>query len=140
MNRYLDVAPEVQEALKAGKPVVALESTIISHGMPYPQNVETALNVEKIIRDAGAGLAQIVDLLGGQAGLQAAADDGDGGGHGARVADNLLDLERGFDVLRVGHAVGNDGGFERHDGLAGGKGLGNLGGDIQILVHVKFLL
>ena len=54
MNRYLDVAPEVQEALKAGKPVVALESTIISHGMPYPQNVETALNVEKIIRDGGA--------------------------------------------------------------------------------------
>ena len=42
MNRYLDVAPEVQEALKVGKPVVALESTIISHGMPYPQNVETA--------------------------------------------------------------------------------------------------
>ena len=42
MNRYLDIAPEVQEALKNGKPVVALESTIISHGMPYPQNVETA--------------------------------------------------------------------------------------------------
>ena len=46
MNRYLDVAPEVQEALKAGQPVVALESTIISHGMPSPQNVETARNVE----------------------------------------------------------------------------------------------
>ena len=44
--------PEVAEALKAGKPVVALESTIISHGMPYPQNVETALKVEQIIRDA----------------------------------------------------------------------------------------
>ena len=54
MNRYLDIAPEVQEALKNGKPVVALESTIISHGMPYPQNVETALNVEKIIRENGA--------------------------------------------------------------------------------------
>jgi pseudouridine-5'-phosphate glycosidase len=54
LNQYLDVAPEVAEALKAGKPVVALESTIISHGMPYPQNVETALNVEKIIRDNGA--------------------------------------------------------------------------------------
>ena len=46
MNRYLDIAPEVQEALANGKPVVALESTIISHGMPYPQNVETALQVE----------------------------------------------------------------------------------------------
>ena len=37
MNRYLDIAPDVQEALKNGKPVVALESTIISHGMPYPR-------------------------------------------------------------------------------------------------------
>ncbi len=54
MNRYLEIAPEVQAALAAGKPVVALESTIISHGMPYPQNVETALNVERIVREHGA--------------------------------------------------------------------------------------
>lgn len=53
-NKYLDVAPEVQQALAEGKPVVALESTIISHGMPYPQNVETALEVERIIRENGA--------------------------------------------------------------------------------------
>ncbi len=65
LNKYLDVAPEVAEALKAGKPVVALESTIISHGMPYPQNVETALNVEKIIRDAGATPATIA-VIGGR--------------------------------------------------------------------------
>ena len=65
MNRYLDVAPEVQEAIKAGKPVVALESTIISHGMPYPQNVETALNVEKIIREGGAVPATIA-IIGGR--------------------------------------------------------------------------
>ena len=52
MNRYLDIAPEVKEALDAGKPVVALESTIISHGMPYPQNVETALKVESIMKSA----------------------------------------------------------------------------------------
>ena len=45
LNPYLDVAPEVAAAVAAGKPVVALESTIISHGMPYPQNVETALKV-----------------------------------------------------------------------------------------------
>ena len=51
MNRYLDIKPEVAEALAAGKPVVALESTIISHGMPYPQNAETALAVESIIRE-----------------------------------------------------------------------------------------
>ena len=50
INKYLDIKPEVAEALAAGKPVVALESTIISHGMPYPQNVETALAVEQIIR------------------------------------------------------------------------------------------
>ena len=49
LNPYLDVAPEVAAAVAAGKPVVALESTIISHGMPYPQNVETALKVEQII-------------------------------------------------------------------------------------------
>jgi len=71
MNRYLDVAPEVQEAIKAGKPVVALESTIISHGMPYPQNVETALNVEKIIREGGAVPATIA-IIGGR--LKAGGD------------------------------------------------------------------
>ena len=65
MNKYLDIAPEVAEALKAGKPVVALESTIISHGMPYPQNVETALQVEQIIRDNGAVPATIA-ILGGR--------------------------------------------------------------------------
>lgn len=65
MNQYLDVAPEVAEALKTGKPVVALESTIISHGMPYPQNVETALNVERIIRENGAVPATIA-IIGGR--------------------------------------------------------------------------
>ncbi len=65
LNKYLDVAPEVAEALAAGKPVVALESTIISHGMPYPQNVETALNVENIIRENGAVPATIA-ILGGR--------------------------------------------------------------------------
>ena len=65
MNKYLDVAPEVREALAARKPVVALESTIISHGMPYPQNVETALNVERIVRENGAVPATIA-ILGGR--------------------------------------------------------------------------
>ena len=46
MNKYLDLSPEVAAAMAEGRPVVALESTIISHGMPYPQNVETALRVE----------------------------------------------------------------------------------------------
>ena len=72
MNPYLDVAPKVREALDGGKPVVALESTIISHGMPYPQNVETARNVEQIIRENGAVPATIA-VLGGRlkAGLSA---------------------------------------------------------------------
>ena len=64
-NAYLDVAPEVAQALAENRPVVALESTIISHGMPYPQNVETALNVEKIIRDNGAVPATIA-VIGGR--------------------------------------------------------------------------
>ena len=72
MNKYLDIAPEVAAALAEGKPVVALESTIISHGMPYPKNVETALEVEKIIRDNGAVPATIA-IIGGRlkAGLSA---------------------------------------------------------------------
>ena len=72
LNKYLDVAPEVAQAVAEGKPVVALESTIISHGMPYPQNVETALKVEQIIRDNGAVPATIA-ILGGRlkAGLTA---------------------------------------------------------------------
>ena len=65
MNRYLEVSPEVQQALDQGRPVVALESTIISHGMPYPQNVETALNVERIIRENGAVPATVA-ILGGK--------------------------------------------------------------------------
>ena len=63
-NKYLDVNPEVAEAIAGGKPVVALESTIISHGMPYPQNVETALNVERIIRENGAVPATIAVIDG----------------------------------------------------------------------------
>lgn len=64
MNEHLDCSPEVAEALQSGKAVVALESTIISHGMPYPQNVETALLVEKTIREAGAVPATIAILSG----------------------------------------------------------------------------
>ena len=65
MNKYLDVAPEVAQALAEGRPVVALESTIISHGMPYPKNVETALLVEQTIRDNGAVPATIA-VIGGR--------------------------------------------------------------------------
>jgi pseudouridylate synthase len=60
----LKVAPDVAEALAAGAPVVALESTIISHGMPYPQNVAMAREVEQIVRDGGAVPATIAVLNG----------------------------------------------------------------------------
>ena len=65
MNQHLDISPEVKAALEAGKPVVALESTIISHGMPYPKNVETALLVEQTIRSNGATPATIA-VIGGR--------------------------------------------------------------------------
>ena len=64
LEKYLDINPEVKKALEEKRPVVALESTIISHGMPYPRNVETALNVEKIIRENGAIPATIAILNG----------------------------------------------------------------------------
>ena len=62
---HLKRSPRVEAALKAGKPVIALESTIISHGMPYPQNVETALRCEQIARDNGAEAATIA-VIGGK--------------------------------------------------------------------------
>jgi len=64
IDKYLDILPEIQLAIDSGKPVVALESTIISHGMPYPQNVETARKVEQIIRDKGAIPATIAIING----------------------------------------------------------------------------
>lgn len=65
LEKYLEVSPEVADAIKSGKGVVALESTIISHGMPYPKNVETALEVERIVREHGAVPATIA-ILGGK--------------------------------------------------------------------------
>ncbi len=65
LKQYLWVSDEVQQALADNKPVVALESTIISHGMPYPQNVETALLVEKTVRESGAVPATVA-IIGGR--------------------------------------------------------------------------
>jgi pseudouridine-5'-phosphate glycosidase len=65
INEYLDINPEVAEALERGEPVVALESTIIAHGMPYPKNVETALRVHQAIRENGAVPATI-GIIGGR--------------------------------------------------------------------------
>ena len=65
-NQYLDVNPEIQQALEQKTAVVALESTIISHGMPYPQNRDTALRCQQIIREQGAVPATI-GILDGKA-------------------------------------------------------------------------
>ncbi len=64
MEQFLVYSDEVLAARAAGKPIVALESTIISHGMPYPQNVQTAREVEQIIRDGGAVPATIAIIDG----------------------------------------------------------------------------
>src|SRR5262245_11439584 len=64
MHQFLEIHPEIKSALAAGKPVVALESTIISHGMPYPQNIKTAIDVEEIVRNSGAIPATIA-IFGG---------------------------------------------------------------------------
>ncbi len=65
MNQFLDISPVVKKALENNEPVVALESTIIAHGMPYPQNVETARKVEQIVLNEGATPATIA-ILGGR--------------------------------------------------------------------------
>ena len=65
MNQHLQISPKVQKAFQEGYPVIALESTIISHGMPYPQNVETALACEQIARENGTEPATIA-VIGGK--------------------------------------------------------------------------
>ena len=62
---YLSITPEIQEAINAGKPIVALESTILSHGMPYPENVEFASKVEEVVRGEGA-IPATTAIIGGK--------------------------------------------------------------------------
>src|SRR6188474_1358241 len=64
MHQHLKIHPEVKNALTEGKPIVALESTIISHGMPYPENINTAIEVENIVRNNGAVPATIAIFKG----------------------------------------------------------------------------
>ena len=65
MNKYLSITPEIAEAIASGKPVVALESTILSHGMPYPENVEFAHKVEEVVRAEGA-IPATTAIIGGK--------------------------------------------------------------------------
>ncbi|HEY9010803.1 MAG TPA: pseudouridine-5'-phosphate glycosidase, partial [Devosia sp.] len=73
-SAHLSIAPEVEAALAAGQPVVALESTIITHGMPYPQNLEMARNVEAVIHRNGAVPATIA-IMDGTFKVGVTADD-----------------------------------------------------------------
>ena len=88
-KNFMDIKPEVEKALEEGTPVVALESTIISHGMPYPKNVETALAVEDVIRKNGAVPATIA-IIGGRIKIGLTADEI---GYMAK-ADNVLKVSR----------------------------------------------
>ena len=65
LNKHVKLSPKVEAALREGRPVIALESTIISHGMPYPQNVETALRCEAAARECGAEPATVA-VIGGR--------------------------------------------------------------------------
>src|SRR6056297_2830378 len=64
LNKYLDIKDEVKETLENNQPVVALESTIIAHGMPYPENIETAIEIEDILREKGVVPATIAIIDG----------------------------------------------------------------------------
>ena len=74
MNPYLSISPEIEKALAEGKPVVALESTILSHGMPFPENVEFSHKVEEIVRGEGA-IPATTAIIGGKLKVGLTADE-----------------------------------------------------------------
>ena len=136
LNKYLDIAPEVQKALEEGRPVVALESTIISHGMPYPQNVETALNVEKIIRENGAVPATIA-VIGGRlkAGLSESEIDYLGKTGAAVTKASRRDLPILVAEGRDGAATGGIGGVHR-----GAQQTFDISADLEELAHTPVMV
>lgn len=102
-KEFLECSPEVEAALAAGKPVVALESTIISHGMPYPKNVETALAVERVVREQGAVPATIA-VIGGK--LKAGLSEEEIIHLGKKGTEVIKASRRDLPIL---HALGRDG-------------------------------
>jgi len=102
LPEYFDVAADVANALSSGAPVVALESTIVSHGMPYPENLETALAVERIVRKSGAVPATIA-VVGGRVKIGLSEDE-------------LERLGRASDVLKLSRADLPHAVASRHDG------------------------
>ena len=101
------------------------------HALGYQHGQVTAAG----LGDGVAGLAQIVNFVSGKARLQAAADDGNGGGHGTAGADDLLHLQGRLLVLGIGHAVGDDGALQGHNRLTLVQGLLYFGCNVQITVQ-----
>lgn len=101
--KYLDLSPEVAAALADGRPVVALESTIITHGMPKPKNVQTALAVERAVRDAGATPATIAILQGR---LKAGLSESEINNLGARGQDVVKTSRRDLPFIVTRHDDG----------------------------------
>lgn len=154
LNKHLDVSTEVKKALDENRPVVALESTIISHGMPYPQNVHTALEVERIIREHGATPATVA-VIGGRlrAGLSEGEIDylGKKGREVAKVSrrDLPVIVERGEDgattvttTMIIAHmagiqvfATGGIGGVHR-----GAATTMDVSADLEELAHTPVLV
>ena len=74
LEKYLSVTPEIRQAVAEGRPVVALESTILSHGMPFPENVEFAHKVEEIVRGEGA-IPATTAIIGGKLKVGLSSDE-----------------------------------------------------------------
>lgn len=85
LSKYLEIKPEIENAIKQNQPVVALESTIIAHGMPYPQNIETARKVEEIVRQTGA-IPATIGILNGMIKVGLNAEELELMGHSKDVA------------------------------------------------------
>ena len=127
-EKYLDIRPEVRQALENNQAVVALESTIISHGMPYPKNVETALNVEAIVRKNGA-IPSTIAILDGRLKVGLTEDEIKRLGQAKNVIKcsrrgdrpvlpyDRFNIQRRFNILRIRHPMRDDGGFQRDDRL-----------------------
>ncbi len=114
---YLSISTEVKKALADGKPVVALESTIITHGMPYPQNLEMAKNVEAVVRKHGAVPATIAIMDGRFAVGRIGGRPGAAGAGRRQGRQGLAAGRRG--LLVKGAHGGHDGGDHHADRGAG---------------------
>ena len=116
--KWVEISEEIQNSIMKNGPVVALESTIISHGMPFPQNLETAMEVERIIRKEGAipatdfhsfcSLSKLLKFKITQTYLDAPLYNCNRGRDCTFFADNSFNLQSSFHVLREWHPVGND--------------------------------